>query len=150
MNTIEEVLHKLRQAGTDVWIAGPQTESSIIALENAIGIRMPPSYRHFLATYGGIGIDDSFVSGIIDNDPVGDGTGWLITDTTRFRNDYEMPDFLLAIQADEDAPYCIDTRERDADGEFAVVCYELNSRNIGLVATNFGVWILQWLQLRSE
>lgn len=142
MNTIEELLNRLRHAGTDVWVAGPQTESSITELEKSFGLRMPPSYRYFLATFGGIGIDESFVSGIIDNDPVGDGTGWLATDTIRFRNDYGMPDYLLTIQADEDAPYCLDTRIRDDDGEFAVVCYELNSRNVGTMATNFGEWIL--------
>lgn len=99
MNTIDELLNKLRHAGTDVWLAGPQTESSINALENAIGIRMPPSYRNFLAKFGGMGIDDSFVSGIIDGDPVGAGTGWLVADTIRFRNDYGMPNYLLTVHS---------------------------------------------------
>jgi len=54
------------------------------------------------------------------------------------------------VQADEDAPYCLDTRFQPSDGEYPLVCYELHSKNVGHMAKTFGEWFVQWLQQRVE
>lgn len=150
MNEIDSLIATLREAGEDVWIAGPQSEVAIVELEHAIGVTLPPSYRQFLGRFGGFGIVDSFISGIVDGKPLGTGTGWVFTDTARFRDENGMPSHLLVIQADEDAPYCLDTSARRPDGECPVDCYELHSRHVGRVGASFGEWFLQWLRLRAE
>lgn len=93
---------------------------------------------------------NSFISGIIEGKPLGEETGSLYGDTQRFRQDFDMPEYLLVVQADEDAPYCLDTSKRDQGGEFPLVCYELNSRHVGKMAPSFGEWFVEWLRLRAE
>lgn len=148
MGEIDILISKIRECDSDVWVAGPQNEAAIFELERAIGVSIPPTYRHFLAHYGGFGIANSFISGIIEGEPLGDGTGWLYSDTMRFREEYRMPENLLVVQPDEGAPYCLDTSCRRSDGECPVVCYELHSRHVGRMAETFGEWLQEWLKLR--
>ncbi len=148
MDEVEALIARLREDGQRVWVAGPQSEEAITALEQALGLPLPPSYRQFVARYGGFGLPNSFVSGVIDGDPLEAGTGQVYWDTQRFRREYGMPDYLLVVQADGDAPYCLDTRKRRPDGELPVVCYELHSRHTGRMAPSFGEWFVGYLRLR--
>lgn len=81
MDEINSLIATVRQAGNNVWIAGPQSEVMIAELERGIGVAFPPSYRDFLRRFGSFGIVDSFISGIVDAEPLGTGTGWLFGDT---------------------------------------------------------------------
>lgn len=150
MDDIDVLIARIRKAGEEVWIAGPQTEEMIAELERATGVVMPPSYRQFLSRFGGFGIVNSFISGIINGEPLDEGAGWLYGDTQRFRQNFDMPEHLLVIQANEDAPYCLDTSCRGEGGEFPMVCYELNSRHVRWMAMSFGEWFVEWLRLRAR
>jgi hypothetical protein len=150
MDELDSLIAQIRQAGEEVWMAGPQSEEAILELERATGFPMPTSYRQFLARFGGFGIVNSFISGIIDGKPLEKGTGWLYGDTQWFREVYGMPEYLLVVQANEDAPYCLDTRKRCQAGEFPLVCYEINSRHVGRMAPSFREWFAEWLRLRAE
>lgn len=146
MNDIEKLLDQVRASGVDVWVAGPQSEAAIVELERALGIKMPPSYREFLARFGGLGLGDSFISGIIDNQPLVEGTGYLHWDTQHYRNDYAMPIHLLVVQPDGEAPYCLDSSTPGPDGEFPVVCYELHSGHMERMAGSFREWLVASLK----
>ena len=61
-----------------------------------------------------------------------------------------MPDFLLVIQPNEDAPYCLNTRGKRPGGECPVVCYELHTKHVGRIAPSFGEWFSMYLRLRVE
>lgn len=150
MDEIDTLIARIRDDGREVWIAGPQSEEAIVALERAIGNTMPPSYRRFLARFGGFGIVNSFISGILADKPLERNVGWVYGATHRFRCDYDMPEHLLVVQSDEDAPYCIDTSNRSPDGENPLVCYELHSRRVGRIAASFGEWFIDWLSLSAE
>jgi hypothetical protein len=150
MDEIDTFIAQIREAGDEVWMAGSQSEEAIVELERALGVAMPPSYRQFLSRFGGVGIVNSFISGIIEGKPLEKGTGWLYGDTQGFRDDFDMPEYLLIVQANEDAPYCLDTRRRSQDGEFPLVCYELHSRRVGDMAPSFGAWFVERLRLRAE
>jgi hypothetical protein len=67
---IPELLARVEAKGHTVWSKGQQDDQAISVLESTLGVRLPPSYRAFLATYGGMAIYDSVVSGIVDEDPV--------------------------------------------------------------------------------
>jgi hypothetical protein len=54
------------------------------------------------------------------------------------------------IQADEDAPYCLDTSAAEDDEEFPLICFELDTQYVSRVADSFGAWFLEWLQLQAE
>ncbi len=150
MVEIDDLLKQIRANGDDVWIAGPQPEKAVAELEQALRVRMPPSYRAFLAQFGAMGIAGSSISGILEGQPLGKGTGWVYGDTLRCRADAQLPKHLLVIQADEDAPYCLDTSAAEDDEEFPLICYELDTQYVSRVADSFGTWFLEWLQLQAE
>jgi hypothetical protein len=150
MDDIDLLITQIREAGDRLWIAGAQPEEAIAELERALGIPLPPSYRAFLTRFGGLAIVNSSISGIVNAKPLARGTGWLYGDTLRFRRDFGLPEHLLVIQPDEDAPYCLDSSAKMPDGEFPLVCYELHSRHVSRMAESFGEWLVEWLRLRAE
>lgn len=150
MDEIANLIGQLQDAGHRVWLAGPQPEEVIATLERELGVALPPSYRQFLAKFGGFSLPNSPISGILRGDPLGQNISWLYGATQRFRSEFGMPDFLLVIQPDEDAPYCLDTRRSRPDGEYPLVCYELRSRSINRMAPSFGEWFTTYLRLRVE
>ncbi len=150
MDNIDELIDRIRENGDDVWIAGPQSEQAIAELERALGVKLPPTFRQFLLRFGSFRILDSNVSGIIDNKPLARGAGRLYWDTQCFRREHELPDHLLVVQADEDAPYCLDTSATTRGGEFPLICYDLQSRQMERMAPNFGAWFLEWLTLQAD
>ena len=141
MATIPELLAQVEANGHEVWFDGPQPEAAIAALESKLGVRLPPSYRAFVGQYGGMALYDSTISGIVGGEPLDESGGSLYGDTLKFRTEWNLPGHLLMIQADEDAPYCLDTRTPSAAGEFPVVCYELHSQHAGKVAADFDDWM---------
>jgi hypothetical protein len=144
MSTIDHYLRQIENCGHPFECAGPQSEEAIRLLEEKFGVKLPHSYRDFLSRFGAASIYDSTVSGIWENNALGRGTGWLYGDTVRFRNEYDLPDHLLVIQPDSEAPYCFDTLSPDKRGEFPIVCFELHSRNAKKIADGFERWFLQW------
>lgn len=141
MATISELLAQVKANGHDVWTDGPQPEAAITALEAKLGVQLPPGYRAFLARHGGMALYNSTISGIVGGEPFDESCGSLYGDTLRFRNEWSLPSYLLVIQPDEDAPYCLDTRNPSATGECAVVCYELHSKHVVRIASDFEDWM---------
>jgi len=150
MEDLDKLIARIRANGDEVWISGPQSAKAVAELEKAVGARLPPSYRAFLMRYGSFSILDSYVSGIIDEQPLAPGNGALYWDTQWLRREYDLPDHLLVVQPDEDAPYCLDTRAAAADGEYPVICYELRSRHVESIAPSFGAWFAEWLRLQAD
>jgi hypothetical protein len=54
MKTVREKLQAATAAGKDAWTAGGADEAQIQALERSLGVRLPPSYRRFLALMGAL------------------------------------------------------------------------------------------------
>jgi len=127
---------------SQLWSSKPARAQDIQQAETALGVSFPPSYRDFLSRYGAISIGDRrCISGVIDNSPLDPGGTSVVGDTLRFRKEWQLPVHYVVIQADDDAPYCIDAQNRDAAGEAAVVCFELHSRLATVIARSFPEWV---------
>jgi hypothetical protein len=144
MRSFRESIARIVANGHDVWTDGPQSEAAITTLETALNLRLPPDYRDFVGHFGGLAIYDTHVSGILENDALSRNAGWLYGDTLRFREEWELPPYLLVLQADEDAPFCFDTRH-GRSSDLPVVCFELHSKAQWQVASNFGEWLQQYV-----
>src|SRR5260370_13686575 len=105
MVEIDDLLKQIRANGDDVWIAGPQPEKAVAELEQALRVRMPPSYRAFLAQFGAMGIAGSSISGILEGQPLGKGTRWAYGGTLRCRPDAQLPKHPLRIPSAKTAPH---------------------------------------------
>lgn len=141
MISISELLSRVTASGHEVWYDGPQPISAITQLESKFNLQFPRSYRAFLIEFGSMAICDSTISGIIDGEPWGDGRGWLYYDTLLYRNEWDLPQELLIIQPDEEAPYCLDISNPSVSGEFPIVCYELHAKCVRQIAADFEDWM---------
>ena len=123
----------------DLWIAGGASLTLIESLGSFLGVSLPPSYKDFLKDVGGVAVGDNTISGIT-SEVLDEGGGSILFDTRSFVNDYGLPDNLLVIQPNMDAPYCLDSSIINSDGEMAVVCYELHNHHANVIASNFSDW----------
>ncbi len=85
------------------------------------------------------GRGDSYISGIIEGDPLCPKGGSLYGDTLRGREELGLPELLVIFQWDDEAPYCLDLSEQP-DGENSVICYESFSGARTVVARDFDDW----------
>lgn len=124
-----------------LWRSTPASPEAIAQAEAALGVIFPPSYKAFLARYGAMSFIDVTISGVLDNGRDQDG-GYVVTDTKRFRTEWRLPNHYVVIQPNYQAPYCLDTRKRDAAGECPAVCYEVvPARDSGAIACSFAEWV---------
>ena len=140
---IENLLNTIIET-QDVWVAGPVSSELIIELEDKLNTKLPDSYKGFLLNYGAISIGDSVISGITCAD-INEGGGSVYSDTQYLIKEYELPKHLVVIQADEEAPYCLDSSQVSNNGEMPVVCYELNNKHSSKLSSNFKEWLLSYL-----
>jgi hypothetical protein len=130
---IDQLIAEIESLGEVFEWAGPQTEQSVAVLENALGVRLPPSYREFLFRYGAGGIQAyEGISGIYDNDPLSMHLGTTYGDTLRMRNECGMPSHLIVIERGDEhfPPMCLDTSRLGSDGEYPVVGFWLISQTV--------------------
>jgi hypothetical protein len=125
---IDELINKSNEQGNEVWISGGVEELAIETLESKIGFRLPESYREFLKKYGGIGVYDNFISGIVKKDPLEMRGGNMYADTLFMRDDYSgqytVPDYLWVVEKHEDGAFCFNKNLKTGSDELAIINYE--------------------------
>lgn len=130
---------------SEAWMEGGADEEQIRLLERKLSVQLPPSYRRFLSEMGAVELRGIFVAGIINHDALDLSGGSAYGDTVSARTDLMLPTTLLVIQADDDAPHCIDLSSADPVGEMTVVCFESHCRSVQVVARNFEHWLDLWV-----
>jgi hypothetical protein len=117
----------------------------VAVLEGSLGVSLPPSYAGFLTSYGALGVGDSFVSGIIDDDALDRTGGSVLGDTLWFRGHDNFPRGFVVVGKHEDGAYCLDTTRQTANREYPVVNFEFGStQHESPVALNFEDWLIQF------
>jgi SUKH superfamily protein len=125
---------------------GPASDSDIEAVEQALGLRVPPSLREFLRQTGGGGLDGLPISGIVSGEPLTPNQQTLHGDTTEYRRVYGLPQHLLIVQrdADDNEPFCLDTS--DPAVESPVVLFYMNTGHTEPIADDFVAFYERYLQ----
>ena len=146
MSQIEQLLNKL--SAIEGFCSGtPASDEAIAALENELNIELPFSYKVFLKRFGWVQMEMSdgvTIAGIHNSDPY-NVTASIFHNTSWYREQQSLPNNLLIIQPNEDAPYCFNTAIKNAKGEYQVVCYELHNTNYSEIAANFEKWLEEFV-----
>jgi hypothetical protein len=146
---IGRLIDRLRTDGLPVVVAGPAPEAAIRELEAACGRELPPSYRAFLARFGGLAIGDARVSGITDGRIDGaPGRAWHDTELVRGR--WTLPADALVIESGAYAPACLDFGRRQFDGECPVARFDPRAGLDAVTDPSFGVWLPVWLSAEAD
>jgi hypothetical protein len=146
MDEVAILLARMRELEPQVHVYGPASEDTIRELEAVFGRPMPPSYRAFLARFGGFSILGSSYSGIIDG-KIDEGRGWAWTDTKYAREWCRLPEHYLVVQPDEDGFKCLDFRRTGPGGEHPVI-YHMPFRETPFheLNPNYEAWLVEDLQ----
>jgi hypothetical protein len=110
-----------------VRIAGPVSESAIVAAEDALGCTFPPSYRQFLRTWGGIALPTHL--GIV-HDFIGvssaDSDHDVVARTLRAREERKLGEHLLVVGmgAQRQEWFCLDSSRTLPNGEYPVLLFD--------------------------
>jgi antitoxin YobK len=149
VDEIARLIEQFRADGLPVVVAGPASEAAIRELEAACGHHLPPSYRAFLARFGGLAVDDARVSGIsggrIDGAP---GRAWH--DTRFLRDRSNLPADVLVIESGASHPACLDFARRRFDGECPVARFDPRAGVDMLTDPSFAVWLPMWLRAEAD
>lgn len=132
--------------GSDVVISGSVCIEKIQEAESLLGVEFPSSYKEYLLGYGAMEIDGRSFAGLTPN-PVGDG-GDVVAFTRYARGNYGLPSQYLALDfQDGDAFLCIDTSQKDGDGESPVALISpVDGRKMGaMAAKSWGDYLVKYL-----
>ncbi|HFQ5433831.1 SMI1/KNR4 family protein [Vibrio mimicus] len=140
MEEVKLLINTAISNGHDVWVNGGSSSESISLLEHAMGLTFPMSLRNFLVSYGGLGIYDNFISGIVSEDSLELSGGGIYADTMFLREDFpDLPKSYWVIQVHEDGAYCIDTASKSRGDEFHIVNFEYGQSQI--VSDSFSAFL---------
>jgi len=149
VDEVAALIDQMRALEPHTTVAGPASESAIRELESAFGHPMPPSYRAFLARFGGLTIHANCVSGVTDGQIDGEmGRAWC--DTQLARQQWQLPAALLVVEPDGEEPACLDFGQRGPDGECPVVRFQSYRNSAYVTDPSFGVWLVESLQAYVE
>jgi hypothetical protein len=130
---VERVRRRLSEHENRCQIAGPAPETAITAAEEALGVTFPPSYRHFLRTFGGIaipphlGVVHDFV-GVPSNGVNGsaDAAHDVVHRTLEARVQRKLGEHLVVVGmgAQYQEWFCLDTSRPLANDEYPVLLFD--------------------------
>lgn len=126
---VERVRKRLTKPGdAQCTIAGPVSESAIVAAEEALGLSFPPSYRTFLRTFGGLAIPHhlGIVHDFVGVSPAVDPPSDVVHRTRKAREERRLAEHLVVVGlgADEQEWFCLDASREDAKGEYPVLLFD--------------------------
>jgi antitoxin YobK len=152
MADLERALALVAEHGDKADFEGPKPKLLLRAAEKALGLKLPPTYRRFLAELGAGNFGAAEVYGVVDADfersSVPDGV-WF---TLRAREDDELPADLVVIAAEDDEITCL--RVRPGDEEAPVLCVNAGEdperAGTRTVAPDFGKYFLNRVEEELE
>lgn len=148
MAQLDALVQKLKNTGREVYWHGKASPESIDRLEGLLTARLPESFRHFLAEYGGGGLIGEEISGIEDNDASLDCRGTVWGDTCQCRTQFALPSHLVVIYYDgDDVVWCLDASVPEGS-ECPVVSFNVYSRATTQLAETFEQFFDEYVALR--
>ncbi len=149
LDDIKRLLAKAQEDGQTFEFFGPQTEDTIVTVENALGVTFPPEYRAFLRELGGGGGIDNPISGICAADPLSECRGSVYGDTMRTRKEVHLPEHYVVVYFDFNtcARWVLDTTAVRDDGTTPVFDFSSASaatKRKPAVEQSFGDLLRTW------
>ena len=128
MRTYDLIIDAANARGADLEFAGPQSQSSVDALEFFFGVALPPSYRQFLLECGAGGTIPGFSGVWEDVNEIEEVQ--VVADTLACRRDFDLPDDHIVVHYDDEtlAIWVLAVATRDSKGESPVLGYNAVSK----------------------
>jgi cell wall assembly regulator SMI1 len=129
---VERVRRRLSEHENRCQISGPAPETAINAAEAALGVTFPPSYRHFLRTFGGIAIPPhlavvhDFLGAPVGVNGSSDAVNDVVHKTLEGRSQKKLAEHLVVVGmgAQYQEWFCLDASRPRANGEYPVLLFD--------------------------
>lgn len=151
----EHLTEKLSKPSAIRWFPGHGAEESWIAeAEAELGFKLPPSYRWWLARYGGGSLGDGQILTLVAPEDR-EYTDWDLLYIHRLNLAEEwwvarFPHRMDLFVPDSDELYYFDTSSPDEQGEFPVMRYDLMNDLIEEYAPTFAGFLEQLIDERKQ
>jgi len=122
------------------------SEGTIHEAEEALGLRLPPSYSAFLRAFGHGGVGKVYVLGVCDSFDLADPSFPNVVGINLEARKAGLPDHVLLVEErDEGGHYALDFSTCDQTGETAVVVWPAGGHDsrapLPPVAEDFGAFL---------
>jgi antitoxin YobK len=144
----EEIEKQIEAHPDKVKFAGGVSEEWIRRAEAALGLRFPPSFRRYLAQYGGASIGGEVVNGLLGI-PFEDACGPDIVYNTQLDRAQSGLDanLIALVDNDGDEAFYLDLSHMDQDDESPVIRVLIEEPTIRqLYAENFATFLLKRIE----
>lgn len=152
MRELDVIVEQMRANGRTVDFYGGAREESVRAVEAALAVKLPPSYRLFLSEYGGGGpTADRPIAGIYRDQPLLEGAGSVYGETMDARHEFGIPNSCVVVFRDDDTGviWCLDAGRPSEVGEYQVVSIDPATGLVDQqIASSFSEFILDHFRLR--
>jgi len=124
---------------SSIFFVGPQEEKKILAVERALDMEFPASYKEFLKRLGAGGSGEYLISGIKGDDPLRHQAGLIYHDTMEGKQEHGLPDGLIVISRDNcwEFVLCLDCRQIPEGTEPPVVFFDVFYSDISPYSPDF-------------
>lgn len=137
-----------------IWMAdfvGPRTSTLIEQAEKTLDLLIPNPYRQFLLDYGAGGFGSSEIYGVINENFVTSGVPDAIWLTLQQRKLGLPPNYIVVFSTGDGNFLCLDVHgEQNSPIITYQPGYSLNEQIKGLVAENFGGFLLQEIRMQID
>lgn len=148
MTEAKELIEKIERSGQELFWYGEASEVSIERLEGLLNTRLPVSFRRFLEEFGGGGFVEADISGIQDDNPSLDYRGTVFGDTSRCREEFDLPKNLIVIYLGaDDVVWCLESSV-ESEGESPVVSFDVYDSSVTPLVPSFENFFVEYLRLR--
>lgn len=152
MTDLERALALIAEHPESASFEGPRPKMLVRAAESALGLRLPPTYRRFVAELGAGNLGSFEVYGVIDADFERSSVPDAIWATLRAREDGDLP-LDLVVLGDEDGELtCLQVRAGDEEGPVIRLHAgdDADRRGAEAVAPDFGAYLLSRVEEALE
>ena len=130
-------------------LSGPKSEELILKAEKALSIKLPPTYRLFVKTYGYGDIISNEIYGLVNDNFINSSSCnavWLTLDERK--KNYILPHFIHIASTGDGFYYYLDSSQVNAEGEYPVVIWTsgMPEHKKEKVAEDFGEFLLEQVQ----
>lgn len=147
MSDLEAAVALIADHGDLADFAGERSEEVVAAAEAALQLTFPPTYRRFLRELGVGDIAGREFFGVIDADFDSSASPDVVWVTRQSRERAGLPKSLVVVaELGDGVEVVLDTENARSDGECPAVAWDLQALPDGVVAEDFGAFLLMWVR----
>jgi hypothetical protein len=152
MKDLDKALSLIAEHADEASFAGKRSELVVRSAEKALGFKLPPTYRRFLAELGAGSFGAAEFYGVIDIDFEKSSVPDAVWATLRARERNDLPADLVVVGREDDIITCLQIRPGADEGPLLEINAGEDPERVGThtCAEDFGAYLLSRVEEEIE